>query len=132
MGAWQTVNYRKTPDWEQAVTELTDGFGVDVTVEVGGAGTLVRSVAATRVAGTVALIGILTGGEIDPTLVMRKSIRLQGIYVGSRRLFADMNRAIASSGLKPVIDRRFVFEDAREAYQAMEQAGHFGKIIVTV
>ena len=132
LGAWQGVNYRETPDWEQAVLELTGGEGVEVTVEVGGAGTLPRSIAATRVAGTVALIGVLTGGEINPTTVMRKSIRLQGIYVGSRRMFADMNRAIAAGGLRPAIDRRFPFDEAPDAFRAMEQAGHFGKIVIEI
>ena len=132
LGAWQGINYRQTPDWEQAVLELTGGEGVEVTVEVGGAGTLPRSIAATRVAGTVALIGVLTGGEINPATVMRKSIRLQGIYVGSRRMFADMNRAIAAGGLRPVIDRRFPFDEAPDAFRAMEQAGHFGKIVIEV
>ena len=78
MGADEVINYRRTPDWQTAALDLTDGQGVDVTVEVGGAGTLPRSIEATRVAGTVALIGVLTGGEINPTLVMRKSIHLQG------------------------------------------------------
>lgn len=132
MGAWRTVNYRRTPDWERPVLEMTGGHGVDLTVEVGGAGTLQRSLAATRVAGTVALIGVLTGGQIDPVSIMRKSITLKGVYVGSRRMFEEMNRAIASSGLKPVIDRTFAFEDAPEAYRAMEQAGHFGKIVITL
>lgn len=130
LGAHETVNYRQTPDWEKAVLDLTDGRGVDLTVEVGGAGTLARSIAATRVAGTVGLIGVLTGGQIDPTLVMRKSIRLHGIYVGSRRMFRDMNRAIALHGIRPVIDRTVAFDAARDAYRAMEGAGHFGKIVI--
>jgi NADPH:quinone reductase-like Zn-dependent oxidoreductase len=130
MGAWATVNYRTHPDWHSEVLALTGGTGVDVTVEVGGAGTLERSIAATRVAGTIGLIGILTGGEINPVAVMRKSIRLQGIYVGSRRMFKDMNRAIAAHDLHPVIDRTLRFEDAPAAFHAMEAAGHFGKIVI--
>jgi NADPH:quinone reductase-like Zn-dependent oxidoreductase len=132
MGAWQTINYKTQPDWDRTVLELTGGGGVDATVEVGGAGTLPKVVAATRVAGTISLIGVLTGGQIDPALVMRKSIKLQGIYVGSRRMFMDMSRAIAAHGLKPVIDRTFAFEDARSAYHTMASAGHFGKLVIKV
>jgi len=130
MGAAATVNYKTVPDWEKAVLDLTEGSGVDLTVEVGGAGTLARSVAATRVAGTIALIGVLTGGSIDPTLIMRRSQRVQGVYVGSRRMFLDMNRALALHGIRPVIDRTVPFADARDAYRAMEAAGHFGKIAI--
>lgn len=130
MGAWQTVNYAAYPDWENRVLELTGGRGVDAVVEVGGAGTLERSIAATRVAGTIALIGVLTGGQINPVMIMRKSIRLQGIYVGPRRMFRDMSRAIAFHGLKPVIHETFPFDRAPEAFHAMAGASHFGKLVV--
>jgi NADPH:quinone reductase-like Zn-dependent oxidoreductase len=132
LGAWQTVNYRATPDWEKPVLEMTEGRGVDLTVEVGGAGTLQRSIAATRIAGTIAFIGVLAGGEVNPRPIMSKSLTVQGIYVGSRNLFRAMNRAIAASGLRPVIDRSFGFEEAPEAYRAMKAAGHFGKLVIEV
>lgn len=132
LGASVTINYKARPDWEAAVLEATDGRGVDATVEVGGAGTLPKSIAATRVAGTIPLIGVLSGGTIDPASFMRKSIRMQGIYVGSRRMFQDMNRAIEQVLLKPVIDQRFSFAEARSAYRAMEAAGHFGKLVIDV
>lgn len=130
LGARHTVNYRETPDWDRAVLDLTDGRGVDLTVEVGGPGTLPRSIAATRVAGTIALIGVLTGGQIDPTSVMRRSIRLQGVYVGSRRMFEDMNRAITAHELRPMIDRSFPFTAAPEAFRHMAAAGHLGKLVI--
>lgn len=132
MGAWATVNYRKQPDWEKAVLDLTGGRGVDVTVEVGGAGTLPKSIAATRVGGTISLIGVLSGGTIDPASFMRKSIKMQGIYVGSRRMFLEMNRAIEAAGMKPVIDQTIPFADAPKAYHAMAGAGHFGKIAISI
>jgi len=128
LGADACVNYRANPEWHEQV--LTDGAGVDLTVEVGGAGTLERSIAATRVAGRIALIGVLTGGEMNPMMIMRKSIRLQGIYVGSRAMFIRMNRAIAQHQLTPVVDQSFSFDAARNAYHAMRAAGHFGKLVI--
>jgi NADPH:quinone reductase-like Zn-dependent oxidoreductase len=132
LGAVECVNYRSQPDWDQAVLALTGGRGVDHVVEVGGAGTLAKSIEAVRVGGHIALIGVLTGGEIDPVSLMRKSIRLNGVYVGSRAMFDDMNRAIGLHEMKPVIDQEFAFEDARAAYHAMRAAGHFGKIVINV
>jgi NADPH:quinone reductase-like Zn-dependent oxidoreductase len=132
LGAAHTINYRTTPEWDRAVLDLTNGSGVDATVEVGGAGTLPKSITATRIAGTISLIGVLAGGQIDPAQFMRKSIKMQGIYVGSRRMFLDMNRAIAFAGLKPVIDQTFPFEKAKDAYHTMQAAGHFGKIVIRV
>ena len=132
LGAWATVNYRTNPDWEQEVAALTDGRGVDVVAEVGGGGTLEKSIAAVQIGGAIGLVGVLTGGRIDPTAVMRKSIRLQGIYVGSREMFENMNRTIAAERIKPVVDRRFPFDEARAAFHNMRGAGHFGKIVVTI
>jgi NADPH:quinone reductase-like Zn-dependent oxidoreductase len=132
MGATGTVNYRTNPEWQSAVLDLTDGRGVDHVLEVGGAGTLPRSIASTRVAGHLALIGVLTGGEINPALIFRNSLRVNGIYVGSRAMFERMNRAFAAAELRPVIDKTFAFGQAREAFHHLQAAGHFGKVVVEI
>ena len=133
LGADETINYRRTPDWDKEVARLTDGAGVDMVVEVGGAGTLGKSVNATRVEGLVALIGVLADGDnFDPLRVLMKSIRLQGIFVGSRAMFEEMMRAVAADRLKPVIDKIFPFDRAREALETMKTGAHFGKIVVTI
>ncbi|MGD8839293.1 MAG: NAD(P)-dependent alcohol dehydrogenase [Gammaproteobacteria bacterium] len=132
LGADETINYLAIPDWEKRVLELTDGKGVDVTIETGGAGTLEKTIEATRVGGCISLIGVLTGGTINPVAVMRKSIRLQGVYVGNRRMFESMNAALAANRVHPVVDRVFEFDEARAAFHAMRAAGHFGKLVVRV
>jgi NADPH:quinone reductase-like Zn-dependent oxidoreductase len=131
LGADETVNYRKMPDWDKEVLRLTGGVGVDHVVEVGGAGTLSKSVNATRVGGLVSLIGVLTGGAgFDPLNVLTKAIRVQGVVVGSRSMFEEMNRAVASNRLRPVIGKTFAFGEAREALKYMEGGSHFGKIVI--
>ena len=133
LGAAHCINYKTTPDWEKRVLELTDGVGVDQVVEVGGVGTLEKSLQAVRVGGYVSLIGVLTGsGTMDPMAILRKSIRMQGIYVGSRAMFEAMNRTMTLHKLRPVIDRAFRFEESPQAFSHMESANHFGKIVVTV
>ena len=130
LGAWRTLNYRDTPEWHDAVLGMTGGEGVDHVIEVGGAGTLERSLAAARVGGHVALIGVLTGGAAVPTAIMRKSLTVHGIYVGSRTMFEAMNRAMEAARLEPVIDRTYAFADARAAFHDMRAAGHFGKLVI--
>lgn len=130
LGAAEGINYREQPEWQDAVRELTGGRGVDYVVEVGGAGTLPRSVAAARVGGQVALIGVLTGGQIDPAPIMRRNVTLRGIFVGSREMFEAMNRAIALHQLRPVIDRVFPFAQARDAYRHLQSAAHVGKVVI--
>ena len=134
LGASNGVNYKTTPDWDKAVLDLTGGAGVDHVVEVGGAGTLERSLRAVRHAGTVSQIGVLTGvtENLNIAPVLMKHVRLQGIYVGSRAMFEDMNRAIEAGKLVPVVDRVFPFDQAAEALRHMESGAHFGKIVVRV
>jgi NADPH:quinone reductase-like Zn-dependent oxidoreductase len=130
LGAADLINYRTTPEWDKRVLELTDGIGVDHVVEVGGPGTLEKSLNAVRVGGTVSLIGTLTSGTVNPMMILRKSIRLQGIYVGSREMFEAMNRAMTVRQIRPVIDRVFSFDQTREAFKYMQSAAHFGKIVI--
>ncbi len=132
MGADGTINYRKTEDWPSAVRDLTDGVGADAVVEVGGPGTLQKSIDATRIGGTVALIGILSGGTIDPLPIMRKSIKVQGVYVGNLRMFGDMNRGIARHGIQPRIAETVPFEKAPDAYRLMQSQKHIGKIAISL
>ncbi len=135
LGAWQTVNYKAVADWDKEVWRLTDKRGVDHVVEVGGPGTLEKSLASLAAGGHVALIGVLTGfgaptGSLFP--LVAKNARMNGIYVGSRAHFDAMNRFIAERRLTPVIDRVFPFEQAAEAYRYQQSGGHFGKIVVAV
>jgi NADPH:quinone reductase-like Zn-dependent oxidoreductase len=133
LGADVGINYKSTPDWEAKVRELTAGRGVDHIVEVGGAETLPKSVRAARFGGHIALIGNLTGrGGVDIVPIFMKSLRLDGVFVGSRAMFEDLNRAVAYARLRPVIDRVFPFEEAQDALRYMESGAHFGKIVIRV
>ena len=133
LGASDGINYKANPDWEDRVRDLTGSVGVDHVVEVGGAGTLPRSMKAVRLGGRISLIGVLSGGgQVNPLPLLMKNIRLQGIFVGSREMFEAMNRAIALHQLRPVVDRVFPFAEAREALRHMESAAHFGKILIRV
>jgi len=134
LGADDTINYKMVPDWEKRVWELTAKRGVDHVIEVGGAGTLAKSFQAVRYGGRVSLIGVLSGygGEVNPLPVLLKSLRVEGIYVGSREMFEAMNRAIAQAQLKPVIDRVFPFHEARAAYHYLQSGVHVGKVVITL
>ena len=131
MGAEAVIDYKATPDWDVEALKLTGNRGVDITVEVGGAGTLPRSFLATRVGGRIAVIGLLTGAAtVDPMPILRRNLRVQGLYVGSTEMFEAMNRAIEAGGLKPVIDRVFPFAEAKDAYRHLKSQQHFGKIVI--
>ncbi|HXE63616.1 MAG TPA: NAD(P)-dependent alcohol dehydrogenase [Bryobacteraceae bacterium] len=130
LGATDTVNYKKAPDWEEIARKLTGGEGVDRVIEVGGVDTLPRSLKAVRMQGTVSVIGALSGGDpaVSPVPILMNSIRVQGVYVGSRAMFQRMNRAIELHRIKPVIDKTFQWTEIKEALRYMESQQHFGKI----
>lgn len=133
LGAESGVNYRKTPDWELEILRLTQGRGVNHVIEVGGVGTLGRSMAAVAAGGTIQLIGVLTGHGTEvpsPYALMAKQATLRGVFVGSRAHFERMNAAIGAARLEPVIDRIFGFEEAPAAYRHLEQGAHFGKVVI--
>jgi NADPH:quinone reductase-like Zn-dependent oxidoreductase len=134
LGASDLINYKATPDWEKKVKELTGGVGADHVLEVGGSGTLPRSLRAVRVGGHISLIGNLTGLTADLNLapILMQNVRVQGVMVGNRETFETMNRAIALHKLRPVLDRVFPFAQARAAFEHLAGQGHFGKIGIRI
>jgi NADPH:quinone reductase-like Zn-dependent oxidoreductase len=127
------LNYRETPAWDRWALEQTGGEGVDLVIEVGGVGTLPRSLGAIRMGGVIAQIGVLAGAaeSLPLALILHKQARIQGIYVGSRKDFEEMNKAITLAGLRPVAEL-FPWSQARQVMARMEQATHFGKLVLTV
>lgn len=134
LGADHVVNYRETPEWSKAAREITDGRGVDLVVEIGGAGTLAQSIEAARVSGYIALIGVLAGisGEVPTYRIFGRQLTVQGIAVGSRDDQLAMIRGIEATGLRPVIDSIYPLEELADAYRHQAAQRHFGKICVSL
>ena len=132
LGADEGINYMSTPEWGKEVNRMTDGDGIDLIIEVGGQKTLPQSLRAVRAGGTISLIGVLSGSNMNVSLglIVTRKVRLQGISVGSRDGMEAMIRAISQHAMKPVVDRIFAFEELREALDYLERSGHFGKICI--
>jgi len=132
LGADEGINYLSTSEWGKEAKRMADPDGVDLIIEVGGQKTLPQSLRAIRAGGTISLIGVLSGLNMDVNLglIVTRKVRLQGITVGSRDGMEEMMRAISQHAMKPVIDRTFAFEELREALDYLELSGHFGKICI--
>jgi len=133
LGADHTINYRETPNWAAAAWGLTDGVGVDLVVETGGAATLAQSLAAVRQGGVVFTIGFLSGAQtsLDLMPIIAKAIRVQGSNTGSAETLTDAVAAIAAHAFEPVVDQTFGLADLRGAYETLSAGGrHFGKLAV--
>jgi NADPH:quinone reductase-like Zn-dependent oxidoreductase len=134
LGADDTINYTRVPEWAAEARKLTGGTGVDVVLEVGGEKTLLQSVAAVRMQGTVVIIGAVSGagGGLPPRALIPGATRLQGVYVGSRRMHEKLARFVETAQIRPVVDRVFEFGELQEACRYFEAGKHFGKVVVRV
>ena len=132
LGARHLVNYRTNPKWDEEVRSLTGGRGVDFVVEVGGPGTLAKSMAATAVGGQIALIGVLDdpAGAVHPLPAMFNLQAIQGIYVGSRRMLEKTLTHFEKRRLRPIVDRTFPFDQAADAYRYLRSQQHVGKVVI--
>ena len=128
------MNYARTPEWDKEVLKLTGGRGVDCVIEVGGAGTLERSLGSLAEGGKVGLIGVLTGrsAAINPYALMWKRGSVHGIRVGDIDAFQQMNRAIEMDNIRPIVDRSFPFDQAMAAYRHQASGNFIGKVAITI
>ncbi|MEM7698752.1 MAG: NAD(P)-dependent alcohol dehydrogenase [Verrucomicrobiota bacterium] len=134
LGADEVINYRENPDWDKEVYQLTEKRGVDHVLEVGGPGTLEKSMNATGPGGSISMIGVLTGFDAPSASlfpIVSKNINLEGIYVGSRAMFERFVRFVEEHAIEPVIDRTFSFMEASDAYDYLESGAHFGKVVIS-
>lgn len=132
LGADAVINYRQVPDWDREVKRLTDGRGVDITLDVAGAETLNQSVRAVKLDGTVGIVGFVSGKELpfDVVQALRGGVKLKGSHVGNRQSFENYVRALEINRIVPVIDRVFPLERVQEAYRYLESGRHFGKVVI--
>jgi NADPH:quinone reductase-like Zn-dependent oxidoreductase len=132
LGARHGIN-RHTTDWVQAVYGLTQDHGADHILEIVGGPHLGRSLEAAAVGGRISLIGVLEGFELSGGFgpFARKNVSVQGVQVGHRRGLEALVRAVDSTGLQPVVDGEYAFEDLPAALAHMER-GPFGKVVLRV
>ncbi len=134
LGADLLINYKKHPDWDEEVKKLTDGKGVDCVVEVGGIGTINKSMNCLGLGGKIGMIGVLAGvdGECNPRNLMMTGSSIHGIFVGNRRMFEEMNKAIEVNDIHPVVDKVFDFDDTIEAIKYFKSQAHLGKVVINI
>jgi NADPH:quinone reductase-like Zn-dependent oxidoreductase len=134
MGAAVTIDYKADAKWGDTARAAAAGGGVNLVVEVGGAGTFDQSIASLCYGGHMSLLGILAGtqGPINTYAIFHKNIRIRGVYVGSVAMFERLVRVLDHSTVDPVIDRVFAFEETRAAYEHLASGAHFGKVVIVL
>ncbi|QGZ65191.1 zinc-dependent alcohol dehydrogenase family protein [Paraburkholderia acidisoli] len=134
LGADDLVNYRTTPAWDEAMLAATGGRGADLVLETVGPATFQRSINVAAIGGTIFTLGFVSGMDVTfPVLaIMLKTLKIVGSQTGSTANLAEVTRAIAQSRIEPVIDRVFAFEETPQAYAYLQEAHHFGKVVVDI
>jgi NADPH:quinone reductase-like Zn-dependent oxidoreductase len=130
LGADETINYLRNPEWSTEVRRLTAGAGADLVIEVGGEKTLLQSLASVRMQGTIVTVGAVSGagGGVPPRALIPGALRLQGVYVGPRGMHEKLARVVEVAKLRPVVDRSFALAELPEAYRYFQTGQHFGKV----
>ena len=134
LGAEHVIRCERGPEWSRMVLEVTGGAGVDHVIETGGAGTIDESIKATAMGGSISLVGLLTGagGRLDMLPILAKTLRIQGVVVGSVEMFERMVGMIEHLGIRPVIDEAFEMQDIAAAFEYLRSGRHLGKVIIRV
>lgn len=140
LGADHTINYRTHWEWQDPVLEKTNGSGVDIIFETGGARTLRKSFECIAFGGLINCVGYVSGKEDAPetkqlninVLALRRNVTLKGILNGPKDRFEEMVEFYQKHEIRPVVDKVFAFDKADEAFKYLNSGGHFGKVVVKV
>jgi NADPH:quinone reductase-like Zn-dependent oxidoreductase len=131
LGADEVLVRSYTEDWSSEVLKITEGRGVDIVVEVGGAKSLNQSIKAVCYGGVISLIGVLTGlqADVQTGALLRKNIRLDGIYVGSREMLLEVVDFFSKTNHFPKI-QKFTCNQLAQALEYLGKGEHVGKLVI--
>jgi NADPH:quinone reductase-like Zn-dependent oxidoreductase len=138
LGAAHTINYQTVPEWSSAVLDWTHGRGADLVLDPGGTVTMAQSLRALRPGGMVSVFNALGGPGGSPDIgvslpwLLGHNLRVQGSNAGSLQSHRAMNRAVAGSGLRPVIEQVLPLAGAIDAIAAAPKSEQFGKVCLEI
>lgn len=133
LGADHVVDRSATPDWAAEVRARAPE-GVDRVIELGGAATLGDSLRVVRTGGQVLLIGNVTGNRAELFLpaILTRQLTLRAVTVGPRDALEALCRALAQHAIRPVVGQTFDFDQAPEAFRALEAGRVLGNVCIDI
>jgi putative PIG3 family NAD(P)H quinone oxidoreductase len=143
LGAIRGIDYR-TEDFVEVIRSATQGYGIDVTLDMVAGSYVQRNIEVAAVEGRIVTISTLGGtkAEINMVALMMKRVTLTGSTLRARTVaqkaaVANAMRQnvwplIAAGKVKPVIFKTFPLNEASEAHRLMETSNHIGKIVLTL
>ena len=128
-GADQVFNARDDARVEK-VQDLTDGYGVDVCLDlVGTSASFTWALPATRGGGRYCLVGYAPNQpvEIDTVLYHVREWKLIGCRASTRQDLVEVVELTEKGLIKPVIDRVYPLEQANEGLRDLEDGKILGR-----
>jgi NADPH:quinone reductase-like Zn-dependent oxidoreductase len=136
LGAAHLINYVKTPNWDEEVSRITGGKGVDHVIETGGAGTLMKSINSTRAGGLISMPGVLTpNAPIDAAFIpsiLFSAKTVKGCCAFPLAAVVELAQFVEAHGIKPVVAHEFTFDQTIEAFDTMARQSAVGKIALRI
>lgn len=131
LGANGGVNYRNT-DWDQELRTLCDGF--DVIVDSAAGKGFAKLLDLAQPGASIAMFGRTAGNmeNLSPSSIFWKQLSIHGTTMGTAEEFEAMLSLVSSKKLFPVIDSVYPARDIGLAFEKMEKAEQFGKIVINM
>jgi NADPH:quinone reductase-like Zn-dependent oxidoreductase len=134
LGADVLIDRSEHENWSKAVYLASGKVGVDVVVDNVGAGTFPSSLRTAKKGGRILTVGN-TGGpkfEIDNRYIFGKHLSIIGSTMGTHEDFATVMGLVFDGQLKPVVDRRYPFQEMPAAQERLEAGEQMGKIVIEI
>ncbi len=128
--------------YAELIQHLNDGKGVDVILDLVGAGYFAANIESLNLKGRIIFVGTMSGSkaELNFSQVMAKRLKIIGTVLRSRptaekaeatRKFAgEVVPLFADGTLKPNIDKIFKMEEIQKAHEYLELNASFGKVVL--
>lgn len=131
LGADEAINHAKT-DVPKVIRERTAKRGVDVVVDDVGVATWKQSLAALGRRGRLVTCGATTGPmvETDVRRLFWNQWSILGSTMGNDTEYDAIVNELRGGRLYPPVDQVYPLEQSREAFERLEKAEQFGKVVI--
>ncbi len=118
----------------RGVRRLTGKRGVDIVVDSVGKATWMQSLKAAGKGGRIVTCGATSGANPaeEIRLIFWNQLSILGSTMGSREDWRRLVAAVETHRMRPVIDRVLPLSEGRAAYERLERAEQFGKIVLSI
>jgi NADPH:quinone reductase-like Zn-dependent oxidoreductase len=133
LGADEAIN-STTTDVAREVRARTNKRGVDVVVDSVGTATWAQSLGALGRGGRLVTCGATSGPmvETDVRRLFWSHWSILGSTMGNDAEFDAVTAELSAGRLFPEIDRVYELSEGHQAFERLEHADQFGKIVITV